>query len=361
MSFTIKNFTSLVTVSIQNNASDIHIRTDEVPCLRIRGELIPIQTKIFSIEDVKDVIKILVKSNDQYYDFTTLTELDGSFALADICRLRFNIFRYYNNFGVAIRIVKNSIPTLAELEMPSIISNISLQGKGLILITGETGTGKSTTLAAMINHINENNSAHIITIEDPIEYLHQHKKSRISQREIRSDTENFASGVKSALRQDPDVISIGEIRNHSIAEVALEAAETGLTVFSTLYTTNVVTTIERIISMFPENEKTEGRKRIAENLHAIIGQRMLKGKDGRPIVAQEIMLINEEIRNCIIGFEDISQISQIIAQSKGTTNNSGQTFDQHIMYLYQNDFITKEEALKAASSTVDFAQNLSTK
>lgn len=357
MSFTIKNFTSLVSVSIQNKASDIHIRTDEVPCLRIRGELIPIQTRIFTIEDVKDVIKILVKSNDQYYDFTVLTELDGAFSLPDICRLRFNIFRYYNNFGVAIRIVKNNIPSLAEFEMPSVISQIALQNRGLVLVTGATGSGKSTTIAAMINHINENRPSHIVTIEDPIEYLHPQKKSRISQREISCDTQSFASGLKSALKQDPDVISIGEMRDIATADIALTAAETGHVVFSTLHTTNVLTTIERIISMVPEYEQLEAKKRLAENLYAIIGQRMLKGKDGRTVVAQEIMVMCPEIRDCILGKDDINRIPQII--SHGIKNSNGsQTFDQHIMHLYQNDFITKEEALAAVSSQVDFSQNL---
>ncbi len=358
MAFSIKNFTSLINVSIQHQASDIHIRTEEVPCLRIRGELIPIQTKIFTIEDIKDIIKILLRSNDQYFDFTKVSELDGAFSLPDVCRMRFNVFRYFNNLGVIIRLVNNTIPTLDSLDMPPILSKIALQQRGLILVTGATGSGKSTTLAAMINHINENESSHIITIEDPIEYLHTQKKSRISQREIHCDTENFASGLKSALRQDPDIISIGEMRDPLTADIALQAAETGHVVFSTLHTTSAVTTIGRIISMFKEQEQEEARKRLADNLYAIIGQRMLNGKENKLVIAQEIMIMSPGIRDCILGKDDLSRIPYIISQGGGKSINGCQTFDQHIMYLYQNNFITKEVALDAVSSETDFLQSL---
>lgn len=358
MSFSIKNFTSLVTVSIQNKASDIHIRTDEVPCLRIRGELIPIQTKIFTIDDVKDVIKILVNSEDSNYDFNLLTEMDGGMTLPDLCRLRFNIFKYFDHLGIVIRIINNTVPNLATLKLPKIISTIALQQRGLILVTGATGSGKSTTLAAMINHINENRATHIITIEDPIEFLHPQKKSRISQREIIKDTKDYATGLRSALRQDPDVISIGEMRDPTTVDIALKAAETGHVVFSTLHTTNSLTTIGRIISLFPEHEQGEARKRLAENLHAIIGLRMLNGKNGTTVIALEVMVMSPGIRDCILGKDDINRIPSIISQGHGKSTNGGQTFDQHIMYLYKNNFITKEEALDAVSSQADFTQSL---
>jgi twitching motility protein PilT len=358
MSFTIKNFTSLVNVSIQNKASDIHIRTDEVPCLRIRGELIPVQTKIFTLDDLKDIIKILIENEDPHFDFTNISELDGAFTIPDMCRLRFNIFKYFNHLGIVIRIVKNIVPTLTSLGMPEVISRIALQQRGLILVTGATGSGKSTTLAAMINHINENRAAHIVTIEDPIEFQHTQKKSRITQREIHTDTPDFASGLRSALRQDPDVISIGEMRDPVTADIALKAAETGHIVMSTLHTTNTVTTIGRVIAMFPEHEQMEARKRLAENLHAIIGMRMLKAKDGGVVVAQEIMVMSPGIRDCILGKDDINRIPSIISQGGGKSTNGGQTFDQHIMYLYKNNFITKAVALEAVSSQADFTQSL---
>jgi twitching motility protein PilT len=358
MSFSIKNLISLVNVSIQNKASDIHIRTDEVPCLRIRGELIPIQTKIFSNEDVKDLIKILLQTNDPNYNFTTVNEMDGAYTLPEICRLRFNIFRYFNNLGIIIRIVNSAVPKLASLQFPSIIAKIALQQRGLILVTGATGSGKSTTLSAMVNHINENRAAHIITIEDPIEYVHPQIKSRVSQRELHTDTLDYESGLRSALRQDPDVISIGEMRDPVTADIALKAAETGHVVLSTLHTTNTVTTIGRIISMFPEHEQVEAKKRLADNLYAIIGQRMLKGLNGGTVIAQEIMVMSPGIRDCILGKMDINKIPSVISQGGGKSTTGGQTFDQHIMYLFKNNFISKEVALEAVSSEADFIQSL---
>ncbi len=358
MPFSLKNLSSLLNVAIQHKASDIHIRTDEVPCLRIRGDLVPIQTKTFSAGDISDIIKILLSDEKQYEQLNNKTEIDGAFGIEDLCRVRFNIFRYFGHYGIVLRVINTQVPSLASLDMSKTISRIALQSRGLILVTGATGSGKSTTLAAMIDHINENRSSHIITIEDPIEYLHTQKKSRISQREVGKDTEDFTSGLRSALRQDPDVISIGEMRDPITANIALKAAETGHVVFSTLHTTNTVTTIGRIISMFPAHEQPEVRKRLAENLYAIIGQRMLPGKNGRTVIAQEIMVTSAGIRDCIAGKDDLNRIPQIISQGQGKSTNGGQTFDQHIMFLYQKGFIEKEVALDAVSSQSDFIQKL---
>lgn len=358
MSFSLKNLSSLLNVAIQHKASDIHIRTNEVPCLRIRGELVPIQTKTFTPQDITDIVKMLLADNPSAGDINQHSEIDGAFGIDDLCRVRFNIFRYFGTFGIVLRVINTQVPTLAELDMSKSISRIALQKRGLILVTGATGSGKSTTLAAIINHINENRGSHIITIEDPIEYLHKQKMSRVSQREVGKDTEDFTSGLRSALRQDPDVISIGEMRDPITAGIALKAAETGHVVFSTLHTTNTLTTIGRIISMFPTHEQAEARKRLAENLYAIIGQRMLPGKNGRTVIAQEIMVTSAGIRDCIAGKDDINRIPSIISQGQGKSTNGGQTFDQHIMYLYQKGFIDKEVALDAVSSQSDFIQKL---
>lgn len=355
MAFSLKNLSSLLNVAIQHKASDIHIRTNEVPCLRIRGELVPIQTKSFSQEDVSDIIKILVPDPDVIAEGLK-NEIDGAFGIENLCRVRFNIFRYFGTFGIVLRVVNSQVPDLASLDMPRSLERIALQKRGMILVTGATGSGKSTTLAAMINHINENSGSHIITIEDPIEYLHTQKMSRISQREVGRDTEDFNSGLRSALRQDPDVISIGEMRDPITASIALKAAETGHVVFSTMHTTNTVATINRIISMFPTDEQSEARKRLAENLHAIIGQRLLAGKNGRVVIAQEIMITSPGIRDCISGKDDINRIPIILSQGKH--GNGGQTFDQHIMYLFQKGLIEKEVALEAVSSQSDFIQKL---
>jgi len=358
MGFSLKNLASLVNVAIQHKASDIHIRTNEMPCLRIRGDLVPVQTKTFTLDDINDIIKIIVTDKDQLASLNSKAELDGAFGIEGLCRVRFNIFRYFNQYGLVLRIINTEIPNLADLDMSKAVAKIALQKRGMILITGATGSGKSTTLAAMINHINENRSSHIITIEDPIEYLHPQKMSRISQREVGRDTEDFTSGLRSALRQDPDVISIGEMRDPVAANIALKAAETGHVVFSTLHTTNTVTTIGRIISMFPAHEQPEVRKRLAENLYAIIGQRMLPGKNGKTVIAQEIMVTSPGIRDCISGKDDLNRIPHVIVQGTGKSTNGGQTFDQHIMYLYQKGFIEKEVALDAVSSQADFIQKL---
>ncbi|NOT80091.1 MAG: PilT/PilU family type 4a pilus ATPase [Bacteriovoracaceae bacterium] len=358
MAFTLKNLTSLLNVAIQHKASDIHIRTNETPCLRLRGELVPIQTKLFTKEDMLDIVKILLADNPTKVEFNFKDEIDGAYSLSDICRIRYNIFSYFNQVGIVLRLINTKVPTLTELDMPKIIGRIALQKRGLILVTGATGAGKSTTLAGMIDHINENRASHIISIEDPIEYLHPQKHSRVSQREVGRDTEDFTAGLRAALRQDPDVISIGEMRDPITADIALKAAETGHTVFSTLHTTNTLTTIGRLISMFPTHEQPEVRKRLAENLYAIIGQRMLPGIGGRIVIAQEIMVTSTGIRDCISGKDDLNRIPNIISQGQGKSTNGGQTFDQHIMYLYQKGFIEKEVALDAVSSQADFIQKL---
>ena len=358
MPFSLKNLSSLIAVAIQHRASDIHIRTNEVPCLRIRKELVPVQTKLFTNEDVSDIIQILLADNVQFAELSHKNYIDGAFGVENLCRLRFNIFRYFGQFGIILRLINTQVPSLASLEMPSIISRIALQKRGLILVTGATGAGKSTTLAAMINHINENCGSHIVTIEDPIEYMHTQKMSRISQREVGKDTEDFNSGLRAALRQDPDIISIGEMRDPISANIALKASETGIVVFSTMHTTNIVATIGRIISMFPAEEQTEARKRLSENLYAIIGQRMLPGKNGRTVIAQEIMVTSTGIKDCIAGKDDLNRIPSIISQGIGKSTNGGQTFDQHIMYLFQKGFIEKDVALAAVSSQSDFVQQL---
>lgn len=357
MAFSLKNLASLTTVAIQHKASDIHLRTNEVPCLRIRGDLVPVQTKVFGLSDLIDIVKILLDKSDFSPEKLT-AEIDGAFSIPELCRLRFNIYSYFGQIGIVLRIINTRVPNLAELDMPRTLGRIALNQRGMVLVTGATGSGKSTTLAAMVNHINENLASHIITIEDPIEYMHTQKKSRISQREVGRDTENFNSGLRAALRQDPDVITIGEMRDPETASIALKAAETGHMVMSTLHTTNTVTTIGRIISMFPTHEQQEVRKRLAENLYAVIGQRMLQGKNGRLVIAQEIMVTTPGIRDCISGKDDLNRIPLIISQGQGKSTNGGQTFDQHIMHLYQAGFIEKEVAMEAVSSQADFVQKL---
>jgi twitching motility protein PilT len=359
VAFSEKNLVSLVKVAVQHNASDIHIRTGESPCLRIRGDMIPVQTKNFSFEDVEDIAKILIGSTRSNFNISEINELDGAYAVEDLCRLRFNFFRYNQNIGIILRIINTKIPSISDLGLVPIVKDIANQRRGLILLTGATGSGKSTTLAAMINQINEQRNCHIITIEDPIEYLHTQKKARITQREVGSDTENFSGALRAALRQDPDVILIGEMRDPETISIALKAAETGHVVFSTIHTTNAVASIGRIIAMYPPEEQEDVRKRLAENLYATISQRMLKtAKDRQVVIAQEVMITSPGIKECILGEEPLSRITAIIEENKGDGGNGSQSFDQHIFELYNQGRISKEVALEAVSSQSDFIQKL---
>ena len=359
MAFSKQNLMSLIKVAVDNGASDIHIRSGEKPCLRLRGELVPIQTKEFSPEDVTEIAKIVLAKKELVEQLSTLKEYDGGFAIQGLCRIRYNFFRYDKKIGLVFRIVKSKIPTLKELGLPSILAKIADERRGLILVTGPTGSGKSTTLAAMIDHINENRCCHVITVEDPVEYLHPQKKSRITQREVGKDTEGFTTALRQALRQDPDVILIGEMRDPETIQIALKAAETGHTVFSTVHTTNALTTIGRIISMFPPEEQKDVRKRLAVSLMGTVSQRMLKRADGKGVaIAQEIMVVGPGVRECIEGDEPLERIVDIIQEGFGPGGNGSQSFDQHIMWMLENRVIDKATALEAATSEADFMQKL---
>ena len=359
MGFSKNNLMSLIKVAVENRASDIHIRTEEKPCLRIRGELIPIQTKVFTHDDTRDIAKIILEKKEIIENLPNLKEYDGGFAIENLCRIRYNFYRYDNKIGIIMRIVSNYVPSLKTLRLPGILSKIADQRRGLILVTGPTGSGKSTTLAAMIDHINETRSCHIVTVEDPVEYLHLQKNSRISQREVGKDTIDFSTALRGALRQDPDVILIGEMRDPETIQIALKAAETGHTVFSTVHTTNAVSTMGRIISMFPPEEQKDVRKRLSVNLHATISQRMLKKAEKNGVViAQEIMISTPGVKECIEGDEPLERIIDIVEEGFGPGGNGSQSFDQHIMWLYENKIIDRATALSAVSSESDFIQKL---
>lgn len=355
MPFKKEHLASLIKVAMDNKASDIHIRTEETPALRIKGELYPVKSnRQFSLSDIEDIAHIIgaIKKNDD--DLSTIHEVDGAYEIEGLCRLRYNVFRFADRYGIIFRIINTQIPTIAELNLSSSLYDICDYKRGLILVTGATGSGKTTTLASMINHINENKQTHIVTIEDPIEYLHFQKKSRISQREIGKDTDDFKTALRSALRQDPDIILIGELRDQETISTALKAAETGHLVIGTVHTTNVISTINRIISMFPSEEQNEVRKRVSESLKAVVCQRMLKARNDKGIVvAQEICQSNPGIRECILGDEPLARINSIISQTSGS-----QSFDGHIMNLYQNNIISKQVALESVSSQSDFMQKL---
>ena len=357
MAFTKEGFLKLVKSAVSNSVSDIHIRTGERPCFRVRGDLVPVKMEPLTYEDVKLCASVMVKDPKAKEQLDIIKELDGSFAIPKLCRLRFNLLRYQGKMGLILRIIDANIPTTDELGLPSVVNKIALAHKGLVLVTGATGSGKSSTLAAMINHVNRTKPVHILTLEDPVEYIHQPIKARITQREIGEDTDDFAAALRSALRQDPDIILIGEMRDAETIGIALKAAETGHLVFGTVHTTDALNTIGRLISMFPPEEQDAVRMRISDNLYATISQRLLKTIDGKGrVAAQEIMITSPGIREAL---SDASKISEIYTYiRKGKRGAGTQTFDQHITDLYKAQKISLDEAKNAATSPEDFERNL---
>lgn len=352
-----EEFIKLVKSAAANGVSDIHIRTEERPCFRLRGDLVPVKTDIYSYDDVKEIAKILIKDENARNQIDKLKELDGSYEIPKLCRVRYNFLRYQGKIGIILRLINAEIPTTEKLGLPEVVNKIAMSHNGLVLVTGATGSGKSSTLAAMINFVNQNKAVHILTLEDPVEYIHRPIKARITQREIGEDTSDFTDALRSALRQDPDIILIGEMRDAETISIALKAAETGHLVFGTVHTTDALNTIGRLISMFPPEEQDAVRVRVADNLYATVSQRLLKTSDGKGrVAAQEIMITSPGIKEAISDSSKTSEIYTYI--EKGKRGSGSQTFDQHITDLYKSGKITIEEAKASASSPEDFERNL---
>jgi twitching motility protein PilT len=350
-------FQQLIKAGLQFDASDIHFREDEIPCFRIHGDLIPIKAAPMNKQDIICILKILLDNPEPKLE--ELNEYDGGKSFPGLCRLRFNTFIYQGKLAIVCRIIKTEVPSMEELGLTESLIDICRIKRGLVLITGPTGSGKSTTLAAMINYINNTRSGHIITIEDPVEYTIVPKKCRITQREVHVDTENFANGLRSALRQDPDVIMIGEMRDTETVDICLKAAETGHLVLSTIHTSNAENTIGRIIAMYPPETQKDARIRLGDNLFATVSQRLIKAADGKgALVAQEIMVSSPGIKSCINGTEDMKNFYTYITQGHGPGGNGSQTFNQHLHRLLRKKLITKEDAMEASSSSGDFAKSL---
>src|SRR5665647_933395 len=326
MALTKEAFVNLIKSASNSGVSDIHLRTDEKPCFRMRGDLVQVKLDPITNEDLKLVCSLMIKDLDVLKRLDTIKEHDGSFSVPKICRVRYNLMRYQGKLGLILRLISDKIPTTEELKLPKVVNKIAEANAGLVLVTGATGSGKSSTLAAMINWINKTSAVHILTLEDPVEYVHSPIKARITQREIGQDTSDFNSALRSALRQDPDIILIGEMRDAETISIALKAAETGHLVFGTVHTTDALSTIGRLISMFPPEEQNVVRTRIADNLHATISQRLLKTIDGKGrIAAQEIMINNPGIRESILDPQKTKEIYMYIEKGKNTSG--AQSFD----------------------------------
>ncbi|MGH9862304.1 MAG: type IV pilus twitching motility protein PilT [Candidatus Acidiferrales bacterium] len=347
------NIDDLLRLAIERKASDLHLKVGNHPYLRIDGHLAALADKPrVSPEDMLSMAFSMM-TNRQKQKFKETAELDMAYGVAGLGRFRVNIFQQRGNVGMVLRVIPTKIMAIDELHLPKVIEKICEEQRGLVLVTGTTGSGKSTTLAAMIDRINSTRPDHIITIEDPIEFLHRDKKGFVNQREVEVDTANFATALRAALRQDPDVILVGEMRDLETIGTALLAAETGHMVFSTLHTLDATETIQRIIAVFPPPEQKQIRLQLASTLKAIISQRLVRRSDGKGRVpAVEILICTAYIRDCIINPDKTRLIHDAIAA--GTSQYGMQTFDQSIYDLYTQGLITYEEALLRASNVDEF-------
>jgi twitching motility protein PilT len=326
------------------NGSDLHIAVGCSPCFRVNGVLTHIGNENLMPADTEMLVR-QVTTEEQLTEINTLGDYDMSYAIKNVGRFRVNIFKQRGSYSIAIRSVQGVIPTLDEIGMPSILYEFTQKQRGLILVTGPTGSGKSTTLAALINIINQERKCHIITLEDPIEYLHKHNQSIVNQRELRSDFNSFASGLRSCLRQDPDVILLGEMRDLETMEIALTAAETGHLVFSTIHTTGAARTIDRIIDVFPPHQQQQVVIQLANVLEGVVSQQLvLDIEDNKRMAAVETMVTTPAIRNLIRE----KKTHQIQNQIQTGAKFGMQTMDSSLLKMYQERKISQHTLLKSA-------------
>jgi twitching motility protein PilT len=343
----------LLKIAVERGASDLHLKVGSYPMMRLQGGLLPANdAKKLDHEDLM-AMSAAVMSTAQREKFRESQEVDLAYSVPGLGRFRCNIFQQRGTVGLVLRIIPMHIRTIQDLGLPPVLKTVSEEERGLVLVTGTTGSGKSTTLAAMIDHINRTRSCHVMTVEDPIEFLHKDERSMVNQREVAVDTKSFAQALRSALRQDPDVILVGEMRDFETIETGLLAAETGHLVFSTLHTLDATETINRIIAVFPPHQQKQIRLQLATVLKAVISQRLIPRVDGKGRVpAVEVMISTPFIRDCIVDKDKTTLIPSAI--SSGTSQYGMQTFDQSIFSLFQQQLISYEEALRWASNVNEF-------
>jgi len=343
----------LLKVVVEQGASDLHVKVGAYPMMRLHGSLVPVtDEKRVGHEDTVEMAAAVMTAS-QKQKFKDSQEVDLAYSVAGLGRFRCNVFQQRGTIGMVLRVIPMQIKTIDDLQLPQVLKQISLEERGLVLVTGTTGSGKSTTLAAMIDQVNQTRDCHVMTVEDPIEFLHRDNRSLVNQREVAVDTRGFAFALRSALRQDPDVILVGEMRDFETIETALLAAETGHLVFSTLHTLDATETINRIIAVFPPHQQKQVRLQLASVLKAVVSQRLLPRADGQSRVAAcEIMLATAFIRDCIVDKEKTHLIHGAIAA--GTSQYGMQTFDQAIFNLFRDGLVSYEEALRWASNVDEF-------
>jgi twitching motility protein PilT len=339
--------------AVERRASDLHLKVGSYPMMRVDGTLVVAsEEKRLDREDTESIAATIM-ARPQFERFRTMSEMDLAYSVPGLGRFRCNVYHQRGTVGLVFRVIPTTIPTVDQLGLPQVLKRIADEERGLVLVTGTTGSGKSTTLAAMIDHINHSRSTHIMTVEDPIEYLHRDHLSIVNQREVAVDTPSFAHALRSALRQDPDVILVGEMRDLETVETALLAAETGHLVFSTLHTLDAPESINRIIAVFPPHQQRQIRIQLASVLRAVVSQRLLPRATGiGRCAAVEVMIATAFIRDCVVDKDKTHLILGAIAS--GTSQYGMQTFDQSIFSLYERGIVSYDDALRYASNKDDF-------
>lgn len=352
-----ENFIRYLQGGVQLKSSDIHFKVGSPPMYRIQKALRSAREEPLTPQDTLDICRFIIKDHNIIDNIGEMRDYDTSFSLPGYCRFRVNVFRQRGSLSLVLRMIADRIPSFDDLMLPPQIVDLANYSRGLVLITGSAGTGKSSTLAAIINHINQNRATHIVTIEDPIEFLHKDKSSSISQREVGTDTNDFNQALRAALRQDPDVILVGEMRDLETIDIALKASETGHMVYSTVHTPDAAKTVGRLIAVFPPEEQEMVRIRLAENLRATMSQRLLPRADGQGmVVAYELMKVTGSVEDAIKNPDATSLLKDLIERSREQYGMI--SFDQCLTDLYRGELITLETAKRAATSPADFERAL---
>ena len=343
----------IIHTAIQRGASDLHIKAGDVFRARIHGALVPLTKQRLSPEQTRAIALQLIPRERDRANIDELNDYDCSWGIPGVGRFRVNILRQRGSFMIVMRVIPIEIPTFEELGLPPVLASIAANERGMVLVTGVTGSGKSSTQAAMLGHMNQTMRRHVVTLENPIEFLHRDVNCSITQRDVGIDTDSFRVGLRAALRQDPDVIQIGEMRDAETIDIALKAAETGHLVISTVHTRDAASTISRLVATFPPEEQPMARLRLAESLQAVVSQRLLPHKDGKGrVLAAEVMVVTGTIRDCIADPTRVEEIREHIAE--GRTTYGMQTFDQCLMELVQQDKVDFAVAKAAATNPGDF-------
>jgi twitching motility protein PilT len=349
----------IIKAAVDRGASDLHIKAGDVFRARIDGKLVPLTKQRLTPEQTKAIALRLIPNDEDRARIEKVRDYDCSWGMPGIGRFRVNILRQRSSFMIVMRVIPFDVPSFESLKLPAVLGQVASAERGMILVTGVTGSGKSSTMAAIINHINQTQHKHILTLENPIEFLHRDVNCSVTQREIGVDTDDFRMGLRAALRQDPDVVLIGEMRDAETIDTAMKAAETGHLLISTLHTPDAVTTVSRVVSMFPPEEQEIARLRLSEALQGVVSQRLLPRADGKGrIAALEILICTGTARDMVKDPGRAPELHDYIRESR--EQYGMQTFDQHLMELVSDDVVTYETALASSSNPADFELQMRT-